>query len=343
MAGYFLQRALVSLPTLLGISVLCFFLVQLTPGGPVEQALAEMRQSSVGGEVGGGRVQQVTEEQRQTLIAYYGFDKPLHTRYFLWLGKLVTLDLGESYFHNEPVLDILLRALPVSLSFGIFSFVLTYLICIPLGIYKAVRNGTRFDVLSSGIVFFLYSVPSFALAILLIVLFGGGSLWNVFPIEGMVSENFDELGFFAKIADYLHHMFLPLVCYTMGSFATLTLVMKNSLLEQLRLDYVTTARAKGLSEKRVILKHALRNALLPIANGLGHWIGLFFTGSVLIETIFGLQGIGRVSYESILRRDYPIVLANIMILSVLTILGNLISDFLYVLIDPRIDFSGEGA
>lgn len=343
MTRYFLQRLVVALPTLLGISVLCFFLVQMTPGGPVEQALAEMRQSSVGGEVGGGRVSQITEEQRQALVEYYGFDKPILTRYFLWLGKLVTLDLGESYFHSEPVLDLIRRALPVSLSFGFFSFFLTYLICIPLGILKATRHGTRFDVWSSGVVFLLYSVPSFALGILLIVLFGGGSLWNVFPIEGMVSENFDDLGLLAKIADYLHHMFLPLVCYTMGSFATLTLVMKNSLLEQLRLDYVTTARAKGLSEKRVILKHALRNALLPIANGLGHWIALFFTGSVLIETIFGLQGIGRVSYESILRRDYPVVLANIMILSVLTILGNLLSDFLYVLIDPRIDFTSEAA
>jgi len=336
---YFLKRLFISLPTLFGISLVCFLLVQFTPGGPIEQTIAQWRQSGFSAEAGGGRISQITEEQRQALVEYYGFDKPIVVRYFSWLAKLVTLDLGESYHYDQPVWDLIKRCLPVSISFGLASFILTYLICIPLGIFKAVWHNTLFDGATSGIVFFLYSIPSFAFGIVLIVLFGGGSFWNIFPIEGLVSDNFAELSTIEKIKDFIHHMFLPLTCYTIGSFATLTILMKNSLLEQLRQDYVTTARAKGLPEKRVIGKHALRNALLPIANGLGHWIGLFFAGSLLIETIFGLQGIGRLSFESILHRDYPVVLANIMILSVLHILGNLMSDVLYVVIDPRIDYA----
>jgi microcin C transport system permease protein len=335
---YFLKRLLFSLPTLLGISLVCFFLVQLTPGGPVELQLAQWRQASAGGEVGGGRVSQITEEQRQALVAYYGFDKPVVVRYFHWLWKLVQFDFGNSYYYDEPVWKLIVRCLPVSVSFGLFSLLATYIVCIPLGIAKAVRHNSRFDVLTSGLVFFLYSIPSFAFGILLIVLFGGGSFWNVFPIQGLVSDNFADLGVLAKIKDYVWHMFLPLLCYTIGSFATLTMLMKNSLLEQLKLDYITTARAKGLTEKLIVTRHALRNAILPIANGIGQWIGLFFAGSLLIETIFGLQGIGRLSYESILHRDYPVVLADIMILSVLNIIGNVVSDFLYVVIDPRIDY-----
>lgn len=339
MLRYFLQRVLVSLPTLFGISLICFVLVQLTPGGPVEMAIAQARMSSVGGETSAGRTSSVTEEQREALIAYYGFDKPIHTRYFSWLYKLATFDLGESYQYSEPVSVLIKRTLPVSLSFGLTSFFLTYLICVPLGIGKAVRHNSRFDFITSGLVFFLYSIPSFAFGVLLIVLFGGGSFWNVFPIQGMVSDNFSELTLGAKVVDFVHHMFLPLTCYTIGSFATLTMLMKNSLLEQLAMDYIVTAKAKGLSKRAIVYKHALRNALLPLANGFGQWIGLFFTGSILIESIFGLQGIGKLSYEAIVNRDYPIVLANIMILSVVHIAGNLISDFLYVAIDPRIDFN----
>ncbi len=338
MALYFLKRILFSVPTLIGISLLCFFLVQLTPGGPVEMQLAQWRNSSVGGEAGSGHVSQVTEEQKQALIAYYGFDKPIPVRYIHWMGKLLVGNFGDSYYYDQPVSDLIVSRLPVSLSFGLFSLIATYIICIPLGIWKAVRHDSHFDVFTSGLVFFLYSIPSFAFGILLIVLFGGGSFWNVFPIQGLVSDNFSDLTFWSKIKDYSWHMFLPLTCYTIGSFATLTMLMKNSLIEQLRQDYVTTARAKGLPERLVIGRHALRNAILPIANGVGQWIGLFFAGSLLIETIFGLQGIGRLSYEAIGHRDYPVVLADIMILSVLTIVGNVISDFLYIIIDPRIDF-----
>lgn len=338
MLRYFLSRLMATLPTLLGISIVCFVLVQLTPGGPVEQAMAQWRQGG-GDEVGGGRVSQITEEQRQNLIAYYGFDKPIYVRYFVWMGKLLKGDLGDSYYYDEPVISLIKRCLPVSISFGLFSFIATYLICIPLGIAKAVTHGSRFDVITSGIIFFLYSIPAFAFGIFLIVLFGGGSFWNIFPIEGIVSDNFSDLSLWGKLKDYAHHMFLPLVCYTIGSFATLTMLMKNSLLEQLSQDYITTARAKGLSEPAIIVRHALRNALIPIANGLGQWLSLFFAGSLLIETIFGLQGIGRLSYDSIIHRDYPVVLANIMILSVLHILGNIFSDVLYIFIDPRIDFA----
>ncbi|MBI4403859.1 MAG: ABC transporter permease subunit [Deltaproteobacteria bacterium] len=339
MLSYFIKRLLVAIPTLIGISLVCFFLVQLTPGGPVEQTIAQWRLAGTGGETGGGRSAQITEEQRQALIEYYGFDKPIHIRYLRWLGKLVCLDLGESYYYEDTVWALIKRCLPVSITLGFFSFLATYLVCIPLGILKAVRHNTRLDMASSAVIFFLYSIPSFALGIVLIVLFGGGSFWNVFPIEGLVSDNFSSLSFWGKVKDYIYHIVLPLTCYTIGSFASLTMLMKNSLLEQLKQDYITTARAKGLSEKLVVGRHALRNAFLPIANGLGQWIGLFFAGSLLIETIFGLRGIGRLSYDAIINRDYPVVLADIMLVSVLNITGNLLSDFLYVLIDPRIDYA----
>jgi microcin C transport system permease protein len=330
---------LLSIPTLLGISVLCFLLVHIVPGGPVEQALAQWRQSATGGEAGGGQTLQVTEEQRRLLMAYYGFDKPLPIRYLEWLGKLIRLDFGESYFYEEPVWNVISSRLPVSVTFGLASFLLSYLICIPLGILKAIKHNSLFDAITSALLFFLYSVPPFALGILLIVLFCTNQFWNIFPIEGFHSTQFEELSFVDRLFDIAHHMFLPLLCYTIGSFALLTMLMKNSLLEQLKQDYITTARAKGLSEKMVILKHALRNAILPIASGFGHFLSFFFAGALLIEVIFNLQGIGRLSYESVINRDFPVVLANIMILSVLNIVGNILSDFLYVVIDPRIDFS----
>lgn len=339
MARYFLKRCLVALPTLFGISIVVFCLVQLTPGGPVEHAIEEMRHASIGGESGGGRAAAITEEQRQLLVELYGFDKPLPVRYARWIGQLARFDFGESYYYSEPVATLLASALPVSLGFGLASFFITYLVCIPLGVLKALRNGSRFDVASSAFVFLLYSMPPFALAIFLVVLFAGGSFWNFFPAQGLVSDGFAELGLFAKVRDVLHHAFLPLVCYTVGAFATLTMIVKNSLLEQLGQDYVTAARAKGLPERIVIVRHALRNALLPVASGLAQWLSVFFMGSLLVETVFGLRGVGRLSYDAVLNRDYPIVLANIMILSTINVVGNLLSDLLYVAIDPRIDFA----
>ena len=301
-------------------------------------AIASFRSGGGGGEVGSGKIAVVTEEQREMLKAYYGFDKPIWKRYFLWVKKLVRLDFGESYFSNEPVNRLIQRALPVSLSLGFFSLLLTYLISIPLGILKAVRNETVLDTTSSAILFFLYSIPPFALAVILIILFCGGSFWNLFPIEGMVSDNFKDLTLWEKIKDYLLHLVLPLTCATVGSFAVLSLLMKNALLDELGKDYVTAARAKGLPERTVVLKHALHNALLPLAHNVGGWLPVFFSGSLLLETIFNLQGVGRLSYDAILHRDYPIVLTNIVILSVLSVFGNLISDILYVFVDPRLDF-----
>ena len=242
---YFLKRAFISVPTLLGISLICFVLIQLTPGGPVEQTMAQWRASS-GGEAASGRLAQVTEEQRQALVAYYGFDKPIYVRYFRWMEKLLRFDFGDSYSYNQPVSQLIRQAMPVSLTFGLFSFLASYLICIPLGIAKAVRHGSWFDMMTSGLVFFLYSIPPFAFGILLIVLLGGGSFWKVFPIEGLTSDNFSELSTLGKVKDYFNHVFLPLTCYTIGSFASLTMIMKDSLLEQLSQDYVVTARAKGL-------------------------------------------------------------------------------------------------
>ncbi len=338
MKDYLLRRLLYAIPTLLGITLVCFCLVQLSPGGPVEQTLAEWKHAAAG-ESGSDRSAQVTEEQRQALIEYFGFHEPILTRYVKWMGKIFMLDLGESYHYGEPVAGLIARALPVSMSLGFFSFFLVYFISVPLGIRKAVKHGTRFDAISSSILFLLYSVPSFALGVLLIVFFAGGSFYDWFPAQGLTSENWDELGFFAKVGDFLHHLALPLLCSVIGSLASVTLLMKNSLLDQLKLDYVLTARAKGLSEKTIVWKHAVRNALLPIASGMGQWLSVFFSGSVLLETVFGLNGMGRLSYESILRRDYPIVLANILILSLLHIVGNLLSDLAYVMLDPRIDFA----
>lgn len=340
---YLVKRILLTLPTLVGISLVCFFLIQTTPGGPIDQAIAQL-QAKQSGEVGGsGRDYGITEEQRRSLAKYYGFDKPLYQRYFIWLSKVLRLDFGTSYSYEEPVWDVIMARLPVSTTFGVVSFILMYLISIPLGILKAIKHNSWFDNLSSGVIFFLYSIPNFAFAVLLIVLFCGGSFFNFFPISGFHSDNFESLSFFEQTADLISHMFLPLVCYVTGLFAVLTLLMKNSLLDQLGEDYIMTARAKGVSEKQIILKHALRNALLPIANGLGHALSIFFTGSFLIETIFNLQGIGRLSFESMISRDYPVVMANIMILSVLYVFGNIISDLLYMFIDPRIDFGKSTA
>lgn len=338
MTRYFFKRILAIGPTLLGISLVCFVLVQFTPGGPVEQTIAQWRGMG-GGESTGSRGGAVTEEQRKMLTEYYGFDRPILERYAKWMGKVMRLDLGESYYYSKPVSAIIREAIPVSLFLGGASFFLTYLICIPLGICKAVKKNTIFDGATSVLVFLFYSIPSFALGILLIVLFGGGSFWNVFPIAGLTSDGFGELSLFGKIKDLLAHLVLPLLCYTIGSFASVTLLMKNALLEEMQQDYVTAARAKGLSEKKVVLRHALRNALLPIASGLGQWIAVFFTGSLLIETVFSLRGLGRLSYDSILHRDYPVVLAIILLLSVCHVVGNLLSDFLYVLLDKRIDYT----
>lgn len=347
MKTYFLRRFLLMFPTLFGITLVTFALVNSIPGGPIEQKITQMKYggmtagaTSGRGETGGGgqEAAALDEEYLQALKEYYGYDKPLPIRYLHWVGKLVQLDFGESYYYEEPVLDVILSRLPVSIIFGLTSLFITYFLCIPLGITKAVKHMSRFDTGSSVVIFMAYSIPGFALLIALLVLFGGGTWLDLFPLQGLTSENFEELSFIGQIGDIAHHMCLPLIGYSITQFAFMTMLMKNSLIEQLTSDYVRTAYAKGLSGKAVIFKHALRNALIPIATSIGNLLAFFLAGSVLIESISGLDGMGRLGYESLLNRDYPVSLGIILISSVVIMLGNLLADFTYTLIDPRIDF-----
>jgi microcin C transport system permease protein len=344
MFKYFLRRLAILLPTLLGVTVVVFAIINLAPGSPIEQKLQQIRFS--GGDGGSqmssgsrGASQGVSNEVLEALKKQYGFDKPVHERYFLWLKNIVTLNFGDSFTYEEPVLDVIISKFPVSLQFGIVSLILSYLISIPLGIVKAIRNGSTFDISSSVLLFILYSIPSFMLAILLIVFLSGGSFLEIFPVGGLYSEYYDELSLWEKFLDRIHHFTLPLVCYTIGSFTSLTILMKNSLIEEIEKDYIRTARAKGLDEKTVYMKHALRNALIPIVTGLGGFLTVFFAGSLLLETIFQLDGIGLLSYRSILSRDYNVIMGLVFIQSALFLVGNVLSDFAYVLVDPRIDFT----
>ncbi|HBF39678.1 MAG TPA: peptide ABC transporter permease [Firmicutes bacterium] len=342
MRAYFIKRLLLIIPTLLGITIACFFIMQMVPGGPVEQAIQRMKQAAHSGQAAGLNIgnsnSNMTQDEIENIKKYYGFDKPVLVRYFNWLGKLVRLDFGTSYAYEEPVLHVIVSRFPVSLTFGLVGMFFTYLICIPLGIKKALQHDQPFDHWSSVLIFLGYSIPSFVLAVVLIVLFGGGSFWNLFPISGIVSDNFEDLSFFAKIFDYIHHMFLPILCYTVGGFATLTLLMKNSLMEQLNQDYIRTALAKGLTYKQAVFRHGLRNALIPIATNIGMIIGVILSGSMLIETIFTIDGMGLLGYESIVNRDYPVALGLIVISSLLVLLGRIISDFCLIMVDPRIKF-----
>ncbi len=336
MFEYIIRRLMLMVPTLIGVSILVFVLIQIVPGGPIDNIIRQMKMGQKG--AGSNARVQINEELRNQLKKQFGFDKPIYVRYFKWMRDILTFDFGESYEYKEPVLDLIIRRLPVSLSFGVWSFLLAYLLCIPLGVYKAIQDGAPFDSITSFTLFLLYSIPSYALAILLITFLGGGSFWDIFPIQGLHDDEAETFSTFFYILDYLHHLILPLTCYVIGQFAVLTMLMKNSFLEQINQDYVRTARAKGLTEKIVYFKHVLRNALIPIATGLGGYIGIFLTGSILLESIFGLNGIGLLNYESILSRDYPVVLAIIMLTALSTVLGNFISDMLYVVINPKISF-----
>lgn len=336
----------VLIPTLLGITVVVFIIINMAPGSPIEQKLQALRFGS--GDVhhsdstgGGNRGSDlgVSNEMIEALKRQYGFDKPLHERYLLWLKNIMTLNLGNSFTYDEPVIDVIVSKFPVSIQFGVISLFLSYLISIPLGIVKAIRNGGAFDVTTSILLFVLYSIPSFMLAIVLIVTLSGGSFLELFPVGGLFSENYDELSSWGKFLDRVHHFTLPLICYTIGSFTSLTILMKNSLIEEIKKDYIRTARAKGLDEKTVYMKHALRNALIPIVTGLGGFLSVFFAGSLLLETIFQLDGIGLLSYNSVLARDYNVIMGLVFIQSVLFLIGNVLSDFAYVIVDPRIDFA----
>ena len=352
MARYILKRLLLMLPTLFGITLIVFMIVNLAPGSPIEQRLQAMR---FGGSMGAaattgasGSLSQkgdtgVSNEVVEALKKQYGFDKPVYVRYGLWLKNLAALDFGQSFTFEEPVIDVIVSKFPVSLQFGITSLILAYLVSIPLGIRMAIKDGQPFDIIASSILFVTYSIPPFALAILLIVFLAGGSFLDLFPIGGVAADNADSLPLFDQILDRVHHFILPLICYSIGSFTTLTLLMKNSILEEIRKDYIRTARAKGLDERTVYLKHALRNALIPVATGLGSFVTVFFSGALLIETIFQLDGIGLLGYKSVLSRDYNLIMGSITIQSFLFLVGNLISDLIYVAVDPRIDFGNSSS
>lgn len=342
MTGYFLRRLLLVIPTFIGITLVAFLVMHFVPGGPIERQIMAYKMAMAqegGGGAGLGQFgTEIPPEALEEMKRFYGFDKPVHIRYATWLWNVLHLDLGRSYTYQDPVWDVIKSRFPISIFLGLTGFVLSYLICVPLGVMKAVHHRSRFDFLSSFVVFLGYSVPGWALGTALLVLFGGGTFWDVFPLGGFRPENWEYLSFFEKVTAQIEHMLLPVICYMVGSFATLTILTKNSLMENLGQDYVRTAFAKGLDERRVIFVHALRNSLIPIATGLGHVFSLILAGSFLIERVFNIDGMGYLGYTSILQRDYPVALGILVISSLLMLIGNILSDIIYVAVDPRIRF-----
>ncbi len=345
MAAYILKRLLLMIPTLIGVLLITFIVIQFVPGGPVEQLVAQLKGQGAQGEASAGiqglyrGAQGLDSERLAELKAYYGFDKPAWQRFVEMLGNYVTFNLGDSYFHHQSVLELVLSKLPVSISLGMWTFFLTYLISVPLGVAKAVRDGTPFDIATSTLILIGYSIPGFVLGITLLVLFGGGSFWDVFPLRGLTSDNWEELSTGGKVLDYLWHMVLPVTASVVGSFAVMTMLTKNSFLEEIRKQYVLTARAKGLSENAVLYRHVFRNAIIPLITGFpGAFLAAFFTGSLLIETIFSLDGIGLLSYDAVMKRDYPVVMGTLYLFTLIGLVGKLLTDICYVLVDPRIQF-----
>ncbi len=307
----------------------------MAPGGPIEQKLQKL---SVGGGGDGGRSTNIPQAVLDDLAKQYGFDKPVHVRYWIWLKNLSRLDFGESFSYQEPAMGVIVSKFPVSLQFGILSLILSYLICIPLGIKKAINAGGFFDQASGLVLYVMVSIPPLVLAIFLIVWFSGGSYFNWFPIGGIASDNYDTLSIGGKILDRAYHFVLPLICYVMGGFTELSMLVRNSMLDIIKSDYIRTARAKGLTDRLVYYKHAFRNAMIPVATGLGGFLRVFLAGSLIIETIFNLDGIGLLGYKSILSRDYNVIMGLTFISALLLLAGNILSDVIYVLVDPRIDF-----
>ncbi len=348
MLSYILRRILLMIPTIFGIMVITFTVTQFVPGGPVERMIAELESGgNHGGEVTTIRTSyQGSKGLDQTKVdrikEMYGFDQPPLARFFSMMKNYLVFDLGDSYYHHSSVFSLLVSKLPVSMSLGFWSFLITYGVCIPLGIKKAVKDGTSFDFITSTFILVGYAIPGFVLAILLIVFFGGGNFWNIFPLRGLVSDNFNDLSTVQQILDYLWHMVLPVISMSVSSLAVMTLLTKNCFLEEMHKQYVTTARAKGLSENKILYGHIFRNAIIPLITGFpGAFIMAFFTGSLLIETIFSLDGMGLLSYQSILNRDYPIVLGTLYIFSILGLVARLLSDISYVLVNPRITFDAS--
>jgi microcin C transport system permease protein len=343
MAAYILKRLLLMIPTLFGVLLLTFVVIQFVPGGPVEQMVAQLQGRDTGGEGAaasgaGYRGRQGVDAKRiEEIRQLYGFDKPAHERFVQMLGQFARFDLGKSFFYPKDVWSLVKEKLPVSISLGLWTFFLSYLISIPLGIAKAVRAGTRFDTVTSLLVLVGYAIPGFVLGVALLVIFGGQLQW--FPLRGLTSSNWDQLSWGAKVVDYLWHITLPITASVLGAFAVTTMLTKNAFLEEIRKQYVLTARAKGLAERKVLWKHVFRNALIPIVTGFpAAFIGAFFAGSLLIETLFSLDGLGLLSYESVIRRDYPVVLGTLYLFTLIGLVTKLISDLCYVWVDPRVRF-----
>ncbi|WP_439498226.1 microcin C ABC transporter permease YejB [Bosea sp. (in: a-proteobacteria)] len=364
MLSYIARRIALMVPTLFGILLISFVIVQFAPGGPVERVIAQLQgqggnaSDRVGGGQGGDAGAQIGGDSNSSyrgaqgldpafikeLEKQFGFDKPAHERFGKMLWDYLRFDFGRSYFRDAPVLQLIKEKLPVSISLGLWMTLLSYAISIPLGIRKAVKDGSRFDTWTSAVVIVGYAIPGFLFAILLIVLFAGGSFWQIFPLRGLYSENWNELGFFAKIGDYLWHIALPVTAMALGAFATSTLLTKNSFLDEIRKQYVLTARMKGLSERGVLYGHVFRNAMLIVIAGFpGAFVHALFAGSLLIETIFSLDGLGLLSFEAIVNRDYPVVFANLYIFSLIGLVVHLITDLTYTWVDPRIDFETREA
>lgn len=345
MFAYISKRLLLMIPTLFGVMLVTFLVTQFVPGGPVEQLVSQLEGEAEQGEASSGTrglyrgARGLDPEYMDEIRALYGFDKPVHERFFSMIKNYLNFELGDSYFHNRSVMELIIDKLPVSISLGMWTFFITYLTCIPLGIAKAIRDGSVFDVATSTLILIGYAIPGFVLGIAMIVLFGGGSFLDIFPIRGIVSENWSELPWYKQILDYLWHMVLPITASVIGSFAVMTMLTKNSFIEEIHKQYVLTARAKGVSENSVLYRHVFRNAIIPLITGFpAAFIGAFFTGSLLIETIFSLDGLGLLSYESVLKRDYPVVLGTLYLFTLLGLFAKLMADISYVLIDPRIHF-----
>ena len=366
MLAYIVRRLFLIIPTLLGIMIINFVIVQLAPGGPVEQLIAELSGEAVGAterfsgsgsdlgpqpEPGSGErsanttyrgAQGLDPEVIEEIERMFGFDKPMHERFLLMMGNYLRFDFGESYFRDRRVVDLVLEKMPVSISLGLWTTLIVYLVCIPLGIAKATRDGSRFDVWTSGVVVVGYAVPSFIFAVLLIVVFSGGRYLDWFPLRGLVSEDFDSMGPLEQVLDYLWHITLPVLALVIGGFATLTMLTKNSFLDQISQQYVLTARSKGLTEGQVLYGHVFRNAMLIVIAGFpSAFVGILFTGSLLIEVIFSLDGLGLLGFEAALSRDYPVMFATLYFFTLLGLIMQLIGDITYTIVDPRIDFESR--
>jgi microcin C transport system permease protein len=342
MTAYFIRRFLLIIPTFLGITIMVFIVTRFVPGGPIERIIAEAQQmqSMEGGRTSGPssaeQSQPLSEDQIEELKKYYGFDKPVFTSYILWLGKVLRGDLGTSTRYYDPVWSMIKERIPISLYFGVISLILVYGICIPLGIIKAIKHKTSFDNISSLVVFIGYAIPGWVVGVLMLVFFA--SYWEIFPLGGLISDEFEDFTLIGKITDVIRHTILPLLAYVLGSFTVMTFLMKNTLMDNLASDYVRTAIAKGLPFNKAVLNHALRNSLIPIATSFGNNISVILSGSFLIEKVFNINGMGLLGYESVVERDYPVVLGILVISSLLFMIGNILSDICVAIVDPRVKF-----